>query len=271
MKISVVVCSRSGIPERLKEAIKRQTVQPDEVIEIVGDSLTAQRNEGVERSKGDLITFFDDDLILDYQYLEKVLEAFYRYPDAMAVTGKIVVEAFKPNILHTIFAHIFNLSRRGQGRFLISGFPETYDKEIVSITKSEVLHGCNMTIKREVFDDMEFDEDLEGGMFGEDDYFSYKLSRKSAIYYTPFAICYDDRDYPQGKQAWSTRCRIINLISRFKQRKCGLVESIIFWWSMVGFLTLKIIESVIMRDFSIIKGIYEGIRCWLRKRNNGTK
>jgi GT2 family glycosyltransferase len=254
MKISVIVCSRSGIPDRLRKAIKQQSLQPDEVIEIVGVSLTAQRNEGVERATGDLITFFDDDLILDPKYLEEIAKVFYMYPDAMAVTGNIIAQAFKPNILHTIFAHIFILSRRGKGKFLISGFPETYSKEIISITKSEVLHGCNMTIKKEVFDDMEFDESLVGGMYGEDDYFSYRLSRKSAIYYTPFAICFDNRDYPKGTQAWSTRCRIINLIARHKKDK---TNSLAFWWSMVGFIILKLTEAIMMRDWSIVKGVLD--------------
>lgn len=264
MKTSIVICSRSGIPERLVSSIKEQTVQPDEIIEIIGNSLTSQRNEGVEKASGDIIIFFDDDITLDKKYLEKILEAFYLYPDAMAVTGNIIAKAFKPNILHTIFAHIFMLSRRGRGKFLPSGFPETYDREIISITKSEVLHGCNMAIKKEAFNFFSFNENLVGGMYGEDDWFSYDISRIFNVYYTPFALCYDDRDYPIGQQAWATRCRILNLIARHKKDKTNPVA---FWWSMVGFIVLKIIESAIMRDISIIQGIYEsiGYRMWKRK------
>jgi GT2 family glycosyltransferase len=256
MKISVVVCSRTGIPKQLKDSLSLQTVKPDEIIEITGSSLTQQRNEGVKQSTGDLITFFDDDIILDRRYIENIIKTFYMYPDAMAVTGNIIVKAFKPNILHTIFAHIFILSRGGKGRFLSSGFPETYRKDIVEVTKSEVLHGCNMTIRRKAFEEISFNEDLEGGMFGEDDWFSYELSRKYAVYYTPFALCYDNRDYPHGTQAWRTRCIIINLIKRFEERNPPFWGKVAFWWSMIGFLILKTIESLITKDMSILKGIY---------------
>jgi GT2 family glycosyltransferase len=265
MKISVVICSRAGIPNELAKSLKQQVLQPDEVISVVGDSLTAQRNEGIRRASGDIVIFFDDDLILDCRYIGKIVEVFFLYPDAMAATGNVVARAFKSNILHTIFAHVFILSRRGKGRFLSSGFPETYDKHITSTIQAEVLHGCNMAIKKEVFEDVSFNEDLEGGMYGEDDWFSYDVSRKYPIYYTPFALCYDNRDYPTGTQSWATRCRIVNLVKRWQERDCSLLESIAFWWSMVGFITLKIIESIIMRDVSILKGIANACLCRIFK------
>lgn len=259
MKISLVICSRSGIPNKLKQDLKKQTLQPDEIIEIVGSALTIQRNEGVEEATGDLITFLDDDISLDEHYLEEIANTFYTYTDAFAVTGNIQVNMFKSNFLYTIFSNIFLLSRRGKGRFRISGFPESYHKDIITTIKSEVLCGCNMTIRKSVFDKLSFNENLEGGMYGEDDYFSYQLSKDYAIYYNPNAICYDDREYPKGKQAWKIRCTILNLISRYRDRKPNFIGKIAFWWSMFGFVLFKFIEAIIMKDFSIVKGIFNAI------------
>lgn len=256
MKLSVVICSRSGIPERLKQSLSQQTLQPDEVIEVVGNSLTTQRNEGIKKSIGDLVMFLDDDIELEPDYIENILKTFYLYPDASAVTGKVSVKMFKPNFLHTIFAYIFILSRRGKGNFLISGFPETYDRHIISITKSQVLQGCNMTIKKEVFDKVGFNEKLEGGMYGEDDWFSYQVYLEGfVVYFTPFAICYDNREYTYGTQSWKVRCTVLNLIKRNEKRNGNLLQNIAFWWSLVGFIIMKVVEAIIMRDFSIIKGI----------------
>ena len=255
MKLSVVVCSRTGIPDRLIQSLKQQLVQPDEIISIMGHSLTSQRNEGIRKATGDLVMFLDDDVELDPDYTAEILGTFYTHKDAMAVTGRVCVKAFKSNILHTLFAHVFILSRGGKGKFLISGFPETYDKHITDTIQSEVLHGCNMTIKKEVFDDIQFNEEIVGGMFGEDDWFSYQMSRKYPIYYTPFALCYDNREYSRGTQEKRTRCNIINLIARWKERKCNVLESCAFWWSMLGFIILKVTEGFIMRDLSILKGV----------------
>jgi GT2 family glycosyltransferase len=152
------------------------------------------------------------------------------------------------------------LSRRGKGRFLISGFPETYDRHIISITKSQVLHGCNMTIKKEVFDKIEFNEELEGGMYGEDDWFSYQANLNGfVVYFTPFAVCYDNREYPCGQQSWKVRCTILNLIKRNEERKGSLIQNIAFYWSLIGFILMKMVESIIMKDFSIMKGIANAI------------
>ncbi len=259
MKLSVVICSRSGIPDRLKQDIANQTYQPDEIIEVVGTALTTQRNEGISKATGDLITFFDDDIELDKFYLEEIVKTFYLFPDAVAVTGDIQVSMFRSNIFYTIFSNIFLLSRRGKGRFRISGFPESYHKDIVDITKSEVLCGCNMTIRKEVFNELSFNEKLEGGMFGEDDYFSYQLSKTKSIYYAPQAICFDYREYPKGKQAWKIRCTILNLVQRYRDRKTSLLGKIAFWWAMFGFILFKLIEAIIMKDFSIVKGVVSAI------------
>jgi GT2 family glycosyltransferase len=259
MKISVIICSRSGIPNRLKQDLSNQTYQPDEIIEVVGNSLTFQRNEGVEKASGDLITFLDDDISLEKDYLEQIVNTFYTYLDASAVTGNIQVAMFRPNIFYTIFSNIFLISKRGRGRFLISGFPESYHKDILTTIKAEVLCGCNMTIKKEVFDYLSFNEDLEGGMFGEDDFFSYQLSETKSIYYNPKAICYDDREYPKGNQSWKIRCIILNTIQRYHDRKPNLLGKIAFWWSMLGFILFKSMEAIIMKDFSIMKGIFQAL------------
>ena len=118
-----------------------------------------------------------------------------------------------------------------------------------------------MTVRRKVFEEFSFNEKLEGGMFGEDDDFSYQLSRKYAIYYNPYAICYDERDYPDGQQAWKVRCTIINLIQRYRERNPPLLGKIAFWWSMLGFILFKLIEAIVMKDFSIVKGM---VAVWTR-------
>lgn len=255
MKLSVIICSRSGIPDRLKESLFQQSYKPYEIISIMGSSLTKQRNEGVRKSKGDLICFLDDDILLQTSYLENIVGTFNLKQDAMAVTGNVKVEIYKYNFLYDLFANIFLLSRRGLGRFRISGFPESYHENIDQIIKSEVLHGCNMTIKREVFKELSFNEDLKGGMFGEDDWFSWQMIGRYPVYYNPWAICYDIRPYPLGKQEIKVRCTLINLYRRYRLKGATELKRMAFWWSMSGFILFKTIEAVVMRDFSIIKGL----------------
>ena len=255
MKISVVVPCRENIPQQLLDNLWGQTFPPNEIIEVVGNSLTIQRKEGIKQSSGDIIIFIDDDLILDKNYLWEIMETFFLHPDAMAVTGNVEAIMYRPNLFYTIFAHIFFLTYMGKGKFLISGFPQNYHQKITRTIKGEMLNGCNMAIRREIFKEFSFNENLESGMYGEDDYFAYQLTRKYNVYYNPNARCYDDRPYPWGKQAWKVRCTILNLVTRYRNRRTNLMGKMAFWWAMTGFIIFKIMEAIVMKDVSIIKGI----------------
>ena len=255
MKLSVIIPTRFGIPEALKESLSNQTYKPDEIIEVIGSALTVQRNEGIKIAKGDIILFLDDDLTLSPDYLLYLIATFNVFSTAMAVTGNVQTPAYKQNIFYTIFAWIFLLTYRNKGRFRISGFPENYHQDIDGIIRGEMLYGCNMAFRKEVFNEYSFCEDLDCRMFGEDDYFAWLLTRKYDVYYNPNAICYDNRPYPRGKQAPKIRHTLINLIKRYRSRNPNLIGKIAFWWAFNGFIIFKIVEAIVMRDISIIKGI----------------
>ena len=260
MKLSIIIPTRLGIPEALKQGLSNQTYKPDEVIEVIGSALTVQRNEGIKVATGDIIVFIDDDIILSNHYLEYILNTFQIYPDATAVTGNIQISAYRQNILYNIFAHIFLLTHRAKGRFLISGFPENYHRNINKIIKGEVLYGCNMAFRKEIFNEFSFCEDLDCRMFGEDDYFAWLLTRKYQVCYNPYAVCYDNRPYPKGKQTLKLRCTFINLIKRYKCRNPNFISKVAFWWAFCGFIIFKIVEAIVMRDISIIKGMLNCFR-----------
>ena len=260
MKLSVIIPSRFGIPQSLKTSLSNQTYKSDEVIEVIGSALTVQRNEGIKKATGDIILFLDDDITIKHHlFLFHFINTFYRYPNAVAVTGNVKVSMYKTNLLfaflYEIYARIFRLLYRGKGRYFLSGFSENYHPEINTIIRGEMLYGCCMAFRKEIFNEFHFDESIENYMYGEDDFFAYPLSRKYDVYYNPFAICYDNRPYPKGKQAQKVRSTFINLIKRHKKRNPTFRMKIAFVWSMIGFTIFKIMEAIVMRDMSIIKGM----------------
>ena len=261
MKVSVIIPTRSHVPPLLLGSLSIQTYRASEIIEVVGSALTVQRNEGIKQATGDIILFIDDDIVLDSNYIKNVIENFQAFPRAVAVTGNVITSAYKQNILYSVFARIFMLTYRSDGKFQVSGFPKNYHQKIDKRIRGEMLYGCNMALKREVFKKFRFCEDLDCRMFGEDDYFAWLLSRNNVVYYNPFAICYDNRPYPQGKQALKIRHTIFNLIKRNKSRHPSLIENAAFWWAFSGFIIFKITEAIIMRDTSILQGM---IRCFMK-------
>ena len=256
MKLSIIIPTRHGIPQQLLDSLSNQIYKPDEIIEVIGSALTVQRNEGIKVAKGDIILFLDDDLTIKHHlFLYHFINTFYLYSNAMAVTGNVQTPAYKQNILWDIYSCIFLLTHRAKGRFRMSGFPENYHKNINYIIEGEVLYGCNMAFRRTVFNKFSFCEDLDCRMFGEDDYFAWLLTRKYTVYYNPLAICYDNRPYPKGKQALKIRHTLVNLIKRYHSRSPNFIGKVAFWWAYSGFIIFKIVEAIVMRDISIIKGI----------------
>ena len=255
MKLSIIIPTRFGIPQQLKECLSKQTLKADEIIEVIGNALTVQRNEGIKVATGDIILFLDDDIILKEFYLNHLITNFFFHYDTMAVTGNVKTPAYKQNILWDIYSRIFLLTHREKGRFQLSGFPENYHKDINKAIQGEMLYGCNMAFRKETFDEFSFCEDLDCRMFGEDDYFAWLFTRKYKVYYEPQAICYDNRPYPKGKQALKIRHTLVNLIKRYHSRKPNLIGKLAFWWAYCGFVMFKIVEAIVMRDMSIIKGM----------------
>ncbi len=256
MKLSIIIPTRFGIPQQLLDSLSNQSHKPDEIIEVIGSALTVQRNEGIKVATGDIILFLDDDLIVNENFIKEIIYPFkFQYLNAMAVTGNVQTPAYKQNILWDIYSRIFMLTHRAKGRFQLSGFPENYHKNINYIYEGETLYGCNMAFRRKVFDEFSFCEDLDCRMFGEDDYFAWLLTRKYLIYYNPFAFCYDNRPYPRGKQTLKIRHTLVNLIKRYHSRNPNFIGKVAFWWAYGGFIIFKIVEAMVMRDISIIKGI----------------
>ena len=118
MKLSLVICTyrRPGPVRRLLEAVAVQTRRPDEVLVVDASpdqeteeavrglgvvysrvppeerGLTRQRNRGIARAGGDLISFLDDDTVPEPAYFEEILACFERHPEAVGVGGYIANE-----------------------------------------------------------------------------------------------------------------------------------------------------------------------------------
>lgn len=118
MKLSLVICTyrRPGPVRRLLEAVAVQTRRPDEVLVVDASpdtdteeavrglgavysrvppeerGLTRQRNWGIARAGGDLISFLDDDTVPEPTYFEEILACFERHPEAVGVGGYIANE-----------------------------------------------------------------------------------------------------------------------------------------------------------------------------------
>jgi len=223
--ISVIICTRNRfddfrstlaslmqqkrLPDELVVVDSSNTQALEEYLKLVNlpvavkyihskPGLMLQRNVGVRNCEGDLLFFFDDDCELDVNYLARMDAVFMRDKtgEIGAVGGRLEnlfgdqLMTLRFRLERAIFGllrFIFGLDDYGSGRFRLSGMA-TFPHHLMKGRFIDCLSGGLMAFRREVFQKVEFDENLLGYGLMED--WSISKSTLDAgyrIYYEPSA------------------------------------------------------------------------------------
>ena len=286
MKASIIVCTkdRENALKRFLASLKRQTRLPDEVVIVDASSnkktqklidkkvkklpfkviykktqpgSARQRNIGFQLSQGDCLFFFDDDVVLDSDYIGVIDETFKKYSESTigGMTGRITNI---PQIrrLDKNFRKFFFLSDQGQGIIKLSGFPSIRTDLEPSLVG--VLSGCNMIYKREVFSQFLFDENLKGYSYMEDVDLSYRAGKKYALLYQPAAKL---KHYSTAEKIYDSRALRKMMIQNhrylFKKNLPKDLKHIQCHWISIAGVFLY--NAIVLRDIKACKGIIEGL------------
>ena len=234
MKFSLIICTymRPQALLKLLKSVEVQSLYPDEILIIDGSTnddtkrtlvensfqnlkyykvsdeergLTKQRNYGVEKIGGfiEVITFLDDDTILEKDYFYHLLKTYKLYPEALAVGGYINNEvqwqqAEKGNADEFCYdgwvrkeGARFKLRKKlglldttppgwmpkfSNGRSV--GFLPPSNK----VYPVEQLMGGVASYRKEVFKEFTFSKYFEGYGLYEDADFSLRLAKKGKLY-----------------------------------------------------------------------------------------
>jgi len=274
MAISVIICTKNRIQDFKNTVISltHQNHMPDELIVIdssddtatkeymakdnfpfkchyshAGPGLTYARNIGIQKSSGDILFFFDDDVELAPNYILYIEKVFKDDEQAEigAVGGRILNESpentmtpylfFKRNVFNLI-RYVFLLSRLGNGRFRFSGMP-TQPHALNVSRYIECLSGGCMAFRREVFEKVRFDEKLVGYGHVEDaDISKQVLTAGYKIYYEAFATLDhypSSQDRPKAKKL--AELTVVNYAYFFRKHwPQTWLRKASFWWTLAG-------------------------------------
>lgn len=146
--------------------------------------LTESRNAGIDMASGDVIIFFDDDVVMEPGFLEAIMTVFENDPEKRigGVDGLIVNQ--KPMTLQRRLRQLveipFLVSGITEGKVLRSGFftgisPEK--KAPHGLLHVDFLSGCCFSFRKEVFQRFRFTGRYRAFGFGEDKDFSHRVSK----------------------------------------------------------------------------------------------
>ena len=232
-----------------------------------------QRNLGISMTECDLVTFLDDDTILDQNYLSEINSFFSKYgtQGTGAVSGRILskqtfkYESFKPFSISLLVSKIFLLWHYGDGKFQTSGIPTLIDPKINQLQEIEYIHGGSATLPRNILNEFSFDEKMPCWSVFEDDDLALRISKKYKMYWLPTAFLYHDSYLIKNNRYSKCKGFIINYnYLRKKYANVKYINSFSFYRAILGKILLELIFAMKNKNLSGIRGIFSGYSIILR-------
>lgn len=143
--------------------------------------LCAAKNYGIKHMEGEICFFFDDDIILDSDFFEKIVNHFDRNPNYAGICGR--QKNSKSSRLKVVAFETFH---RGPFRDIRKKCNSGYVN--VALVPTNILPGGITAYKREVLEQYSFDETLIKYCLGEDMDFSYRVSQKYPLAFATDAL-----------------------------------------------------------------------------------
>jgi GT2 family glycosyltransferase len=219
-----------------------------------------QRNAGIDAAEGDVVIFTDDDCTPADGFYD-VLAAAYQDPRVIGVTGRVFQRADErigSNIESPLRRIVLGGGR--QGSMTSFGFRRPI-MDLGTARSIEYMPGTFMSARRVAAAEVRFDEGLQrlsGYALGEDDDFSYRLSRRGVIRYEPSAAVHHRS---VGKSTMDRRVldRLVVTNRAYIYRK-NFPATL---RSRLGFATLIAMyfgHRVLNRDWRGVRGLLDGLR-----------
>jgi GT2 family glycosyltransferase len=250
-----------GDPERSAEAVVQaaRAAGGDRTIHYMESppGLPTQRNRGIDAARGELVVFTDDDCILR-PGLFAALEKAFADPTVVGATGR-VVEPSDGRIGSDGESRLRWLVVGGgrQGTMTSFGFR----RPIVDVQEArdvQYMPGALMSARREVAADVRFDERLSGYALGEDDDFSYRLSRCGRIRYLPEAVV---DHLALGTRTMDRRVQdrlvVINRTYLYRKNFGGTLRGRVGFMALIGVIFA---HRILNREWQGVRGLIDGLR-----------
>ena len=198
------------------------------------------RNEGMKQATGDFWLFLDDDVVLERDFIEKLLAAYA--PGVTGVSG-IITNYSAPPIMQRTWTAIFLLGPFHDRRQAIY-----YDAERLAGGAPIKVPGLGaglMSFRADEIRGLWFDENLRGACFAEDIDFCARLPRNSVLLITPQARLVHKRS-PEGRNSVHWLDLHAQGANYMRQRhwRLGIWNNLCFAWLNVGYALAATLSSV---------------------------
>ena len=228
-------------------------------------NIGGQKNEGLDSAATDIVSFFDDDVLLPIDYCARVLARFEAdSEEGVCGLAGIPELAREPAWPLRVFRKLFFLqTNRGCNRFRFSGIPDfgfRFDAE----TEVEFLASTAVSFRRNAVDGIRFDSEqltgkalglATGRGFAEDVEFSHAAGRKGKLLVLP-ALHFRHKESPSSREnTFVTQALYVFAMRTVSDAHADTAaRRVARWWALCGLGLLSAFQTIWYRDAGYLRG-----------------
>ncbi len=226
--------------------------------------LFLSRLKAIELAKSDKILFLDDDMVIDKDYIHILLETYKNFQNVVAVGG-VDLNLPKYSLFRKLYSIIFLYYSLDPSKISLSMMNSSMYRwrEQKEPFKSEYLDGCNMSFKKEVLKDVEFQEYFNNYSLGEDIFFSLWAGEKGDVIVNPsLKVKHFKSPVSRDKVENVAFMKVVNHYKLLRYSNRGDYKYLTIYWTYIGYL----LASLLKGDIKELKGYLKGIKYLVSQR-----
>jgi GT2 family glycosyltransferase len=230
--------------ERFVRDLKVAGHDEPEIVHVYDPTLVgagAARNVGVERSRGEILVFLDDDVLLEPEFLHELLRVYQEYPEAGGVSGVVTNYPLPPRSARILRRLFWTGPFHDERQPLYWRADRLRDHEPIRVRR---LASNVMSIRREALADDRFDH-FYRGTGAEDVDLTWRIHERCPLLIAPRARLFHVRS-KAGREAedWIRQDALYNYYLYHRLWRKGVVNRLCFAWLNCGYALLACAGSV---------------------------
>lgn len=220
--------------------------------------LFLSRLKAIELAQGEVILFLDDDVVLDENYLMTLFSTYQQHPDIVGVGG---VDSRLPNysFFRWLYTTLFFYHSNHPGKLSISMMNSAMYrwKKAKQPFSTEYMDGCNMSFKKEVLKNVQFQNYFRHYSLGEDIYLSLIASKSGNLLINPnLKVEHYQTTASRDSVEKVAFMKIVNHYKLLPYSQRSKIKYLLIYWSFFGMM----LASLLKRDFAELKGYLKGLK-----------
>ncbi len=219
----------------------------------------AARNRGMDLAVGSILLFLDDDVLLEEHFLEKLVEAYERYPSAVGVSG-VFTNYKRPNSILNAWRRIFQ-----RGPFLDERQEIYWNADRLREADPIVVRkftGALMSFRTSRVRDIRFDENVRGTSAEDADFCArVPVGKGEALLIAPGArLLHKLSSGGRSRKHWVYTEMERAYYLYVRNWRHGVKNRLCLAWLVVGYALIGLLASVRQRSLEPLRSIVEGIQ-----------